>query len=997
MKKVLLVIASLLVVVVAAALILPAIYKDDIKAKIDSEVAKSVNANVFYDIDKFSISMFRNFPNFTLTAGNFGIVGKDDFKGDTLTSIKEFRVVVDLMSVISGDQLKINGIYLNSPRIFATVLKNGKANWDIVIPDTTQVTPEKPAEPSKFAIKIEEWKIVDGYVVYNDKLTPTYAEISGLNHNGSGDITQDIFDIATKTSVKSLTVEQAGTSYFNKNKFEADLNLGINNKTNTYTFKENEFEINDFAFGFDGTVGMPDTSNIDVNLTFGVKKTEFKNIISLIPMVFLKGYEDLKTEGTLALSGFAKGRYNKTQLPAFGLNLKIDKGMMQYPKLPAAVKNITVDLTINNKDGVLDNTAVNLAKFHVDFGNNPVDATLKLVGLTNYNIDATLKAKLNLGDITTMFPVEGTTLKGAFALDAKAKGIYNGKQMPSVSAAMSLVNGYVKSSSFPAALDKFGFNGTVNNASGQMADTKIAVDKFAFVMDGAPFEGRMTAENFNDISYFLEAKGIIDLTKMTKMFPLEGMTLSGLINVADFKTSGKMSDVTAGNYGKLPTSGDMIFTDFTYSSKDLPQGFKMTKGVLNFTPEKMNIKQMDGFLGKSDISVNGSVSNYIGYMFSEGTVKGKMNFNSTKFDVNEWMTDDPTPTPDSTVKMSALEIPKNVDFVLTSNMTKVLYDNMNIENLKGDIIVKEGTVKMSNIIFNLLGGNFKTNGTYDAKDIANPKFDFGLDIKNLEFKEAYKTFNTIKSFAPLAENLDGKFNMNLTIGGDLGQDMMPLMNNVTGEGVVNIAQTSIKGLKLTNSIASITKFSGLKDLTMKDVAVSFEIKEGRVYIKKPITLSSGTTGLVVQSGSQGIDGTMDYIMKMDIPAGAAGMAANNAIASITGKPAATGGKISLNLGVTGASTSPKVRILGGGTSDQVTAVKTAVVDKAKAELNKAKADAEAKVRAEADKLQAQAKAEANRLQAEANARAQAEKKRLEDEVKKKAASEGKKLLKGLGL
>jgi hypothetical protein len=989
MKKVLIVIGSLIALVVAAALILPAIYKDDIKAKIDSEIAKSVNAHVFYDIDKFSISMFRNFPNFTLTAGNFGIVGKDEFKGDTLTSIKEFNVVVDLMSVVSGDQLKINGIYLNTPRIFAKVLKNGKASWDIAKPDTIATTPDQaPEKASKFAIKIKEWKIENGYILYNDKLTPTYAEISGLNHSGSGDITQDIFEIATKTSVSSLTVEQAGTSYLTKNKFEAELNLAIDNKAKTYTFKENEFELNDFAFGFDGTVGMPDTSNIDVNLTFGVKKTEFKNIISLIPGVFLKGYEDLKTEGTLALTGFAKGRYNKTSLPAFGLNLKIDKGFMQYPKLPTAVKNVTVDLVIDNKDGVLEHTAVDLKKFHIDLGNNPIDATLKLIGLTNYNIDANLKAKLNLSDITTMFPVEGTTLKGTFALDAKAKGIYNGTQMPSVTAAMSLVNGYVKSSSFPAALDKFGFNGTVNNATGQLADTKIAVDQFAFVMDGEPFSGKMTAENLDDINYFLAAKGVIDLTKMTKIFPLEGMTLSGKINVADFQTSGKMSDVTAGNYGKLPTSGDMTFTDFTYMSKDLPQGFKMTKGVLSFTPEKMNIKQMDGFLGKSDIHVNGYVSNYIGYLFSNGTVKGKMNFNSTKFDVNEWMTESSSPeaAPDPNAKISAVEVPKNIDFTLSSDMKQVKYDNMNIENLKGDIIVKDGTVKMSNIVFAMLGGNFKTNGTYDAKDIANPKFDFDLDIKNLQFKDAYTTFNTVKTFAPVAQNLDGKFNTTFKIAGDLGQDMMPIMQKVSGAGIVNIAQTTLKGLKLTNSISSVTKLSGFNDLSLKDVAVNFEIRDGRVYIKKPISLSSGNTGLIVQSGSQGLDGSMDYVMKLDIPAGIAGTAANNAIASLTGKPATTGGKIKLNLGVTGKSDNPKVKVLGGETSDQVSAVKTAVVDKAKEEINKAKNEAEAK-----------AKAEAARLKAEADARVQAEKKRLEDEAKKKAASEGKKILKGFGL
>jgi hypothetical protein len=237
----------------------------------------------------------------------------------------------------------------------------------------------------------------------------------------------------------------------------------------------------------------------------------------------------------------------------------------------------------------------------------------------------------------------------------------------------------------------------------------------------------------------------------------------------------------------------------------------------------------------------------------------------------------------------------------------------------------------------------------------------------------------------MAQNLDGKFNTTFKLTGDLGQDMMPIMNKVSGDGIINIAQTAIKGMKLTNSISSVTKLSGFNDLSMKDVAVNFAIKDGRAYIKKPISLSSGNTGLIVQSGSQGLDGTMDYLMKMDIPAGAAGVAANNAIASLTGKQATAGGNIKLNLGVTGTSTNPKVKVLGGETSDQVTAVKTAVVDKAKEVANKVK-----------DEAQARAQAEVTRLKAEADARIQVEKKRLEDEAKNKAASEGKKVLKGLG-
>jgi hypothetical protein len=44
-----------LVVLLAAAFILPIVFKDDIKAAIDKELAKSVNADVIYEADNFSL------------------------------------------------------------------------------------------------------------------------------------------------------------------------------------------------------------------------------------------------------------------------------------------------------------------------------------------------------------------------------------------------------------------------------------------------------------------------------------------------------------------------------------------------------------------------------------------------------------------------------------------------------------------------------------------------------------------------------------------------------------------------------------------------------------------------------------------------------------------------------------------------------------------------------------------------------------------------------
>ena len=46
-----------------------------------------------------------------------------------------------------------------------------------------------------------------------------------------------------------------------------------------------------------------------------------------------------------------KGKMTETALPAFGLDLLVEKAMFKYPDLSKAVNNIHVDLAISNPGG----------------------------------------------------------------------------------------------------------------------------------------------------------------------------------------------------------------------------------------------------------------------------------------------------------------------------------------------------------------------------------------------------------------------------------------------------------------------------------------------------------------------------------------------------------------------------------------------------------------------------------------------------------------------
>ena len=116
-----------------------------------------------------------------------------------------------------------------------------------------------------------------------------------------------------------------------------------------------------------------------------------------------------------------------------------------------------------------------------------------------------------------------------------------------------------------------------------------------------------------------------------------------------------------------------------------------------------------------------------------------------------------------------------------------------------------------------------------------------------------------------------------------------------------------------NSVAKLGGESG--DITLKDVQIKAQIINGRVYLE-PFNIRIGKNNALI-AGSSGVDGSLDYTIKMDVPAAAMNAAAS-LVASATGqKLNLAGANMKLNLGVKGNYNDPKVSLLGaetGGTT-----------------------------------------------------------------------------------
>lgn len=827
MKKIAAAFASLIALVFVSLLLIPVFFKDTIRQALDTELDKNLNARVLYDVDAFSLSLIREFPNFSLSIGNFGVVGTGPFEKDTLLAVKEFNLTIDLKSVLFGDNISIKNIAMVSPDIKVIVLEDGTANYDIVKASDEQPVQESTAEEeSALNIAIDQWSLTDANIAYYDATLPFYVTLLGMDHTGKGDFAQDVFDMVTQTSVSRFSVGYDGDEYITDKKLTADVVMAMDLANWVFTFRENQIKLNDFAFGFDGSVIMP-AADITMDITYSGQEINLKSLLSLIP-----------------------GTY----------------------------------------DDYLD----------------------------------------------------GITAGGVVGFNGYVKGTYNEKDMPAVAASFTVENGNIRYAEYPIPMEKININASFEMPSADLRETTFSLKHYSMELDGEPVAASLYFKDLEDYYWDFSLNGNLDLEKITRIIPFEDMELKGKLQ-ASMQTKGRMSDLEAEAYQKLETSGQLALQDFSYIGADLPQGFGIKSTRATFTPEEIILSEFKGNAGNTDLNMSGKISNYMAYALEEdGELAGNLIFQSSRVDLNEWMTsEESAENPEQSTDTAALEviqIPENITFYLQSTIAELIYDDISLRNFNGALIVKDGTVRMDNVNFNLLDGTFKLNGLYAATDPKAPIYDFALTITDLSIPSAFKSFNTVRKLAPFAEKMDGKFSTNFSINGLLGDDMLPKYETITGAGLINIVRASLNDVKLLGAVSTVTKVKQEDEsVSLKDVLLKAEIKDGSVFVKPfDVKLGGYTTTI---SGSNTIDGLLSYVMTMkNIPTGAAGETLNSALASFTGQSNLVTSAMDVNMGVGGNFLKPEVKLLAvvPAGSKESSSIKDAFVNESREKITEQK-------------------------------------------------------------
>src|SRR5690606_765629 len=98
---------------------------------------------------------------------------------------------------------------------------------------------------------------------------------------------------------------------------------------------------------------------------------------------------------------------------------------------------------------------------------------------------------------------------------------------------------------------------------------------------------------------------------------------------------------------------------------------------------------------------------------------------------------------------------------------------------------------------------------------------------------------------------------------ELDSAMSPVMESIYGKGNFESKNVFIEGFEPLNELAKTLKIDRLAKQNIEDVKFNFEILEGRAYVE-PFDVKIDQINTNV-SGSTGLDQTIDYVLKMNIP------------------------------------------------------------------------------------------------------------------------------------
>ncbi|MBF4466534.1 AsmA family protein [Flavobacterium sp. LC2016-12] len=503
--------------------------------------------------------------------------------------------------------------------------------------------------------------------------------------------------------------------------------------------------------------------------------------------------------------------------------------------------------------------------------------------------------------------LDGVKTTGDFTVVGFAKGQLTDTTVPKFNIAIASNNASFQYPNLPKSVQNIVIDTKIINETGILNDTYVNLDKLSFRIDQDVFNAKANIKNITVNPYVNAAlKGTINLANLSKAYPIKmDKPLAGILK-ADVTTEFDMASVEKSQYQNIKNAGTMSLSGFKYTDEN-NKSMNISTALVEFNPSKINLKQFNATTGKSDIAINGVLENFYGFMFKKQELRGNFNMSSNQLAVDDFMTEGEPATEKTAAKPTeAMKIPAFLNCTLNAKANTVLYDNLKLKDVSGKLIIKDEKALLENFKTSIFGGTIGLTGAVSTKEKV-PTFDMNLGFNQVDIAQTFTQLEMMKKIAPIAGIINGKLNSTIKLNGNLdAKELTPDLKSISGDLLGQLLSTTInsKNSTLLNALGSNIKFIDMNKVNLNDIKAALTFENGKVNVK-PFDIKYQDIKITV-GGTHGFDQTMNYNLKLDVPAKYLGSEANAFIAKMSPADQAKLQNIPINAMLTGNFSNPKV-------------------------------------------------------------------------------------------
>lgn len=326
--------------------------------------------------------------------------------------------------------------------------------------------------------------------------------------------------------------------------------------------------------------------------------------------------------------------------------------------------------------------------------------------------------------------------------------------------------------------------------------------------------------------------------------------------------------------GNISTRSARLFTPM------FPLRNRVRKLNLDFTSDSIMLRGVTYRAGNSDLKINGIISNLRRGLTSKrqgNAVKINFDISSDTIDVNQLASaafagaayaerlrrgeSRITAASDSDADEASLDrhfdtmagaqtdtaailIPSNIDARINVRAANVLYSDLALQNLRGEVLVYKGAVNLHDIAATSDAGAVALSALYAAPKASDIRFGFGLDLKRFKIERFLKLVPTVDSIMPLMRDFSGIINADIAATVDIDSTMnmiLPTLDaavRLTGDSLALINPETYRTLgkwlrfkdKADNRIKHMNVEILVRDNSMEIFPFEFDIDRYRLGV-----------------------------------------------------------------------------------------------------------------------------------------------------------------------